>query len=256
MSLGDSFQYSLPFQVGSFQVHPDGKISLASLADFLQEIAWRHADSADFGRNLMESNQMWVLSRLDIRVEKSPTWGEKIQAFTAGRGADKLFAFREFLVLNLNGDVLVKAMSSWLLLHTETKRPLRPEVVLPAHLFDPTQKPDWQPEKIRIHGEEIYRETLKVRYSDLDLNNHVNNTSYILWVENILRENNFPTNEVLINYQAECLLGDEVNLILWETDQGRFVEGLVGEKLVLLARAKNRKEISEMEVTNSSGLLG
>lgn len=256
MSLGDSFQYSLPFQVGSFQVHPDGNISLASLADFLQEIAWRHADSADFGRNLMESNQMWVLSRLDIRVEKSPTWGEKIQAFTAGRGADKLFAFREFLVLNLNGDVLVKAMSSWLLLHTETKRPLRPEVVLPAHLFDPTQKPDWQPEKIRIHGEEIYRETLKVRYSDLDLNNHVNNTSYILWVENILRENNFPTNEVLINYQAECLLGDEVNLILWETDQGRFVEGLVGEKLVLLARAKNRKEISEMEVTNSSGLLG
>ena len=239
MSLGDSFQYSLPFQVGSFQVHPDGNISLASLADFLQEIAWRHADSADFGRNLMESNQMWVLSRLDIRVKKSPTWGEKIHAFTAGRGADKLFAFREFLVLNSNGDVLVKAMSSWLLLHTETKRPLRPEVVLPAHLFDPTQKPDWQPEKIRIHGEEIYRETLKVRYSDLDLNNHVNNTSYILWVENILRENNFPTNEVLINYQAECLFGDEVNLSLWATDQGMVLQGLVGEKLVLLARAKN-----------------
>lgn len=236
MSLGDSFQYSLPFQVGSYQVHPDGKISLTSLADFLQEIAWRHADSADFGRNLMESNLMWVLSRLDIQVEKSPTWGEKIQAFTAGRGTDKLFAFREFLILDSNGEVLVKAMSSWLLLHAVTKRPQRPEVVLPAHLFDPTQKPDWQPEKIRIHGEEIYQETLKVRYSDLDLNNHVNNTSYILWVENILRENNFPANELLINYQAECILGDEVNLSLWKTGAGMLVQGLVGEKLVLLAR--------------------
>lgn len=238
MSLGDSFQYSLPFQVGSYQVHPDGKISLTSLADFLQEIAWRHADSADFGRNLMESNLMWVLSRLDIRVEKSPTWGEKIQAFTAGRGADKLFAFREFLILDSNGEVLVKAMSSWLLLHTETKRTQRPEVALPAHLFDPTQKPDWQPEKIRIHGGEIYQETLKVRYSDLDLNNHVNNTSYILWVENILRENNFSANELLINYQAECILGDEVSLSLWKTEAGMLVQGLVGEKLVLLARGK------------------
>lgn len=238
MSLGDSFQYSLPFQVGSYQVHPDGKISFTSLADFLQEIAWRHADSANFGRNLLESNLMWVLARLDIRVEKSPTWGEKIQAFTAGRGADKLFAFREFLVLDSKGDVLVKAMSSWLLLHTETKRPQRAEVVLPAHLFDPTQKPDWQPEKIRIHGEEIYRESLKVRYSDLDLNNHVNNTCYILWVENILRENNFPAKELLINYQAECMLGDEVSLSLWNTEAGMLVQGLVGEKLVLLARAK------------------
>ncbi len=239
MSLSDSFQFSLPFQVGSYQVHPDGKISLTSLADFLQEIAWRHADSADFGRNLMESNLMWVLSRLDIRVEKSPTWGEKIQAFTAGRGADKLFAFREFLILDSNGEVLVKAMTSWLLLHTLTKRPQRPEVVLPAHLFDPTQKPGWQPEKVRIHGEEIYCESLKVRYSDLDLNNHVNNTSYILWVENILRENNFPINQLLINYQAECILGDEVNLSLWATDYGIVVQGLVGEKLVLLARARN-----------------
>ncbi len=239
MSLGDSFQYSIPFQVGSYQVHPDGKISFTSLADFFQEIAWRHADSADFGRNLMESKLMWVLSRLDIRVEKSPTWGEKIQTFTTGRGAAKLFAFREFLILDSNGEVLVKAMSSWLLLHTQTKRPQRPEAVLPPHLFDPIQKPDWQPEKIRIDGDEIYRETLKVRYSDLDLNNHVNNTSYVLWVENILRENHFPANELLINYQAECILGDEVNLSLWKLEEGMLVQGLIGEKLVLLARAKN-----------------
>lgn len=238
MSLGASFQYSLPFRVGSFQVLPDGNISLTSLADFLQEIAWRHADSADFGRNLSELNLMWVLSRLDIRMQKSPKWGEEIHAFTAGRGADKLFAFREFLILDANQEVLVSAMSSWLLLNTETKRPQRVETALPAHLFDPNQKPDWQPEKIKIEGKEIYSEFLKVRYSDLDLNNHVNNTSYVLWVENILRENNFAATQLLINYQAECVKGDEVKLSLWETESGRIVQGTVDGKLVLLASAK------------------
>jgi acyl-ACP thioesterase len=238
MSLGESFQYSLPFRVGSFQVLPDGNISLTSLADFLQEIAWRHADSADFGRNLGELNLMWVLSRLDIRMQKSPKWGEEIHAFTAGRGADKLFAFREFLILDANQEVLVSAMSSWLLLNTETKRPQRVETALPTHLFDPNQKPDWQPEKIKIEGREIYSELLKVRYSDLDLNNHVNNTSFVLWVENVLRENNFEATQLLINYQAECVKGDEVKLSLWQTESGRIVQGTVDEKVVLLASAK------------------
>jgi acyl-ACP thioesterase len=219
-------------------VLPDGNISLTSLADFLQEIAWRHAHSADFGRNLSELNLMGVLSRLDIRMQKSPKWGEEIHAFTAGRGADKLFAFRDFLILDANQEVLVSAMSSWLLLNTETKRPQRVETALPAHLFDPNQKPDWQPEKIKIEGREIYSELLKVRYSDLDLNNHVNNTSFVLWVENILRENNFAATQLLINYQAECVKGDEVKLSLWQTESGRIVQGTVDEKVVLLASAR------------------
>lgn len=238
MNLDASFQYSLPFRVGSFQVLPDGNISLTSLADLLQEIAWRHADSAEFGRSLGDLHLMWVLTRLDIRMLKSPKWGEEIHAFTAGRGADKLFAFREFLILDANQEVLVRAMSSWLLLNTETKRPQRVENALPAHLFDPNQKPDWQPEKIKIEGKEIYSELLKVRYSDLDLNDHVNNTSYVLWVENILRENNFVATQLLINYQAECVKGDEVKLRLWETESGRIVQGTVDEKLVLFASAK------------------
>lgn len=238
MSLDASFQFSLSFRVGSFQVLPDGNISLTSLSDFLQEIAWRHADSADFGRSLSDLNLMWVLSRLDIKMQKAPKWGEEIHVFTAGRGADKLFAFREFLILDVNKEVLVSAMSSWLLLNTETKRPQRVETALPVYLFDPNQKPDWQPEKIKIEGKEIYSELLKVRYSDIDLNDHVNNTSFVRWVENILRENNFVATQLLINYQAECVKGDLVKLSLWQTESGRIVQGTVDEKLVLLGSAK------------------
>jgi medium-chain acyl-[acyl-carrier-protein] hydrolase len=94
MSLPEDFQFSKEFEIGSFQVNPDGRLRLASLADLLQEIAWRHADSADFGRNLVESRLMWALSRMDIRVERFPKWGETVSIFTGGKGADKLFAFR------------------------------------------------------------------------------------------------------------------------------------------------------------------
>ena len=119
-----------------------------------------------------------------------------------------------------------------------TKRIFRPENALPPELFDPEEKPAWQPEKIRLKGALITSEKLKVRHSDLDLNNHVNNTSYVCWVENILRENNCHTLPFLINYLAECVMGDVLDIHLYQ-DQGRFmVEGIVGDKQVFLAEAK------------------
>lgn len=233
------YQFSKDFEIRSYQVHPNGKLSLTALADIFQEIAWRHADSADFGRTLAEQNQSWILSRMEILCEKLPSWGDSIKAYTAGRGVDKLFAFREFLITDPNGRTIAKAMSSWVLMNMASKRLLRPEKVLPSALFDPTEKPETQPEKIKIIGEKISSEKVKVRYADLDLNNHVNNTSYIRWVENILMENDFNKPNFLINYLAECLLGDEVTISLWKNGDDYFVQGTVGERQVFTAKASD-----------------
>lgn len=236
MRLPEDFQFEKSAEVGSFQVHPNGKIRLSSLADFLQEIAWKHADSADFGRNLMESKQMWALSRLEIQVSAWPSWGDQIQLFTGGRGAEKLFAFREFMVWDASQRVLARAMSSWLLLNMETKRIQRPESVLPGQLFDPKLAPTWQPEKLTCSGSEIHQLKLQVRYSDLDLYHHVNNTSYIRWVEDLLAEKQIFPDFFSINYLAECHLGDELELVLYKNDSGLVVDGKVGAKQVFIAK--------------------
>ncbi len=233
----EACQFENTFKVGSYQVHPDGKISLTSLADLFQEIAWQHADASGFGRNLAEAQQAWILSRFDIRCIKLPAWGDLVHVHTAGQGVDKLFAFRGFLLTDPTGNPLAHAISSWVLMHTGTKKLSRPEAILPRALFDPNLKPDWQPEKIRIKGEEIKREKLSVRYSDLDLNKHVNNTSYIRWIENILKENAVEANRFLINYQAECHLGDELHISLYR-DHGNFiVQGTAAGRQVFLASA-------------------
>ena len=233
-----SFQFHKDFEVRSYQVDPDGKLSLTALSNLFQEIAWRHADSADFGRNLQEQGLSWILSRIDITCENLPSWGNSIKVYTAGRGVDKLFAFREFLITNPSGGVLARAMSSWILMNVATKRIFRPENALPPELFDPEEKPEWQPEKIRLRGDLVESEKLKVRYSDLDLNNHVNNTSYIRWVENVLRENGCHTLPFSINYLAECVMGDELDIHLFKHEHGFVVQGKVKGKQVFLAESK------------------
>lgn len=237
MSHSARFQFEKDFEIGSFQVHPDGKIRLSCVGDLFQETSWGHADSADFGRNLLADNRMWVLSRMDFHCFNLPTWGQKVRVYTAGRGVERLFAFREFLMTDEKDQVLVQCMTSYLLLNIQSKRPVRPEVVLPGHLFNPLEKPEWQAAKVKVEGDLLASENLKVRYSDLDLNYHVNNTSYILWVENILKERKIHKDKFLINFQAECLLGDLVEIKLFKTEDRIIFQGLVGDKIVFLAQA-------------------
>jgi medium-chain acyl-[acyl-carrier-protein] hydrolase len=236
MTLPESFQFSKTFEVGSYQVKPDGNISLTSMADMFQEIAWAHADSADFGRNLSEMNLMWALARLEIEIKEFPNWGQKIQLFTGSKGADKLFAFRDFMIWDEDERVLARGMSSWLLLNSTTKRIQKPEAILPVALFDPTMKPDRQPPKLVAYGEVVASEDLRVRFSDLDLNYHVNNTSYIRWVENILADQEIYPSSLAINFVAECHKDDLVSLKVFQGSRGGFIEGRVFEKLVFTAR--------------------
>ena len=236
MTLPESFQFSKVFEVGSFQVNPDGKISLTSLADLFQEIAWAHADSADFGRNLSGMQLMWALARLEITLLEFPRWGQTIRLFTGSKGADKLFAFRDFMVWDEQERMLVRGMSSWLLLNSDTKRIQKPEAILPSALFDPTMKPERQPQKLVATGNLIATEKLKVRFSDLDLNYHVNNTSYIRWVENFLADHRIYPSNLAINYLAECRKDEVLELALFDHQTAKFIEGKVGDKLVFVAR--------------------
>ncbi|NVJ84751.1 MAG: acyl-ACP thioesterase [Algoriphagus sp.] len=238
MSTPQSFQFDRQFEIGSFQVNPSGFLRIKDLADLFQEVAWRHADSGDFGRVLQKENRMWVLSRLEIQVLRMPVWGDAVRVFTAGRGVEGLFAFREFLMVDAVGNPLAKGMSSWLLLDAETKRITKPESVLPPELFQLNKKPEWIPEKHRIKefGEKSHE--VRVQPSDLDLQNHVNNTSYLRWIEDwaVLQGRNIAF--ISINYLAECFLGDQVEVFSSFQEGKQQIVGMIEGRTVFTARLK------------------
>ncbi|UJP65229.1 acyl-[acyl-carrier-protein] thioesterase [Mongoliitalea daihaiensis] len=235
--MNQSFQFEKDFEVLSFQIDPQGKLRWSSLADMMQEVAWRHADSRDFGQNLFDQGYMWVMSRFEIKVQSLPSWGEKITVKTAGRGIDKLFALREFQVCNEAGQVLATAMSAWLLLDMESKRPQRPDKVLPSELFAVVNDSSLTPAKVLTLADMTNAGVIQVRYSDLDMNNHVNNVSYIRWVEDFMRERNWTIQDVLINYLAEISAGQLIHLTYHPKDVEVIIEGRVEGKVVFSAVA-------------------
>lgn len=238
MSLPENFQFEKAFEVGAFQVHPHGGMRISCLADLFQEIAWKHADSEGFGRSLLEQKLMWALSRIEIKVNQFPRWGDRIRIFTGGRGQAGAFAFREFMVWNEQEEVVARAMSSWLLVHIEKKRILKPESVLPSALFNPRNAPSWQPIKLDPSGPLQDTSLIQVQHSDLDLYNHVNHTSYIRWVENIVADRGFFPTILSVNYLSECKASDEVSIIMLGADSSPYIQGRVEGKLVFEAQVK------------------
>lgn len=226
MPINQPFQYSKEFEVLSFQVDPKGNLRWASLGDLLQEVAWKHADSRDFGQALFDKGLVWVLSRFHIEVKKMPRWGDKIRVETAGRGVSKLFALREFSVSDASGNQLAWAMSAWLLLDINTKRPQRPSAVLPSELFDPVADEDLVPAKVEIPLSMEFHGRINVLPSDLDMNNHVNNVSYIRWIEDVALSNEFSMSSLRINYLAEALCGEAIDIAATKVGSQTFISGM------------------------------
>ena len=173
-------EYSIPFG----EVDTKNEVFLPALWNLMQETAWHDADHLKVGySDLAEQKYFWVLSRLSIHMDEYPGWGEKIKVGTWLAGMGRLFALRHFSIANLKGDPLGEAKSAWLVLDLKSRRPQRIEPVFKhlLHLFDDlpfAEEPEKLPAPVRSKMEKSYT----VRYSDIDMHHHVNNTKYIEWV--------------------------------------------------------------------------
>ena len=206
-------EYVIPF----CEVDTKESVFLPTLWNLMQETAWHHADhlKVDYS-DLAEQKYFWVLSRLSIQMEQYPGWGEKIKIRTWLTGMGRLFALRHFSIANSKGDILGTAKSGWLVLDLKSRRPQRIEPVFKhlLHLFDGLPSAE-EPEKLPAPGCSKMGESYTVRYSDIDMHHHVNNTKYIEWILDSYPFEMNQTHQIQtfeINFLAESSYGDEISV--------------------------------------------
>jgi acyl-ACP thioesterase len=178
------FAHLQRFTVRSYETDTQGRLRVPILCQFLQEAATAHAAILGVAvETLIENGVAWVLSRLRLEMEEWPAADDEIAIETWPEAASRLFTERRFEVLEGSGGRMGAASTLWLVLDLERRRPVR----LPALVTDRLGKLDLGPEP-RHFGElgapdPIDHELgFTVRRSDLDLAEHVNNTSYVEWV--------------------------------------------------------------------------
>ncbi|MEX0646271.1 MAG: acyl-ACP thioesterase domain-containing protein [Balneolaceae bacterium] len=203
------------FTVRSYEVASDQKATLPSVCDYFQEAAGVHAQQLDFDiSQLQEQNLTWVLYKMHVKMNRFPERWNEIEVETWPSSGDGIRAFRDYELKDSRGTILGAAISQWMVLNIKTRRPVRmPQAVLDMgintsrHVIEIDKKPV-EPVKKQNH-----RFLLSVGEYDLDMNNHVNNVSYIRWITGFRPAGitaGKKCTEINIQYVSEAVLGDEI----------------------------------------------
>jgi medium-chain acyl-[acyl-carrier-protein] hydrolase len=107
--------FTQTFDLRHYELDSKGKLSFPYLCRMLQESAGRHASTLSISSDLLrEKGMTWVLSRFHVkRVDTKsqwPGWKQVITVQTWRAALERLFAIRDYRVLNESGDILAVAV--------------------------------------------------------------------------------------------------------------------------------------------------
>jgi medium-chain acyl-[acyl-carrier-protein] hydrolase len=205
------------FKVHAEDIDFNGRMKFYGICGYLFEMATIHARQLQYGfEDMKKANHYWVLSRLLVHVNDYPKFDQDIIIETWTKGISRLFALRDFCVTDHDGRVLVLAASAWLALNRITGRPGRPEYMARFHsLHAGKHAIQSVPDKIDPPEPGQLEALLQVRYSDLDINKHVNAGKYIAWVQDQFPIEHYRQKQIKtfqINYHNETRFGETVQL--------------------------------------------
>ena len=174
------------FTVRSYEAGVTNHVSLPTLCNFMQEIAGLNAEKLGWGiRKLQEEGLTWMLSRLHLKVARYVPWGEKITLRTWPSGMKgRLIATRCFQGADGAGGEVLQAHSEWLYVDMRAQKIAK----LPESFAElvPADTPDILFDDIGGKFTQLPAVTssveIRVRQSDLDFNDHVNNVHYVEWM--------------------------------------------------------------------------
>ena len=205
------------YLIHSYEIDLDGKLSIVSAINYFQESAWRNAESLGVGfKDLAANNRFWALSRLYVEMYRYPQWGELIKLETWPKGIENLFALRDFRLKSADGKELYGAgISAWLVIDGKTQRLQRIE-----HIFEGIPRYshnalEHKLGKIALAATMTPQTRIIAGYTDVDVNNHVNNVSYLNWAVNYLPIDNdkLTVRSAELNFLSEARLRSPVEIL-------------------------------------------
>lgn len=207
--------FSEKFRIISALVNPMGRLGLYGTLNLLQDTSWLHASYVNAAHNILRKDLLWVFTRQNLKMSEWPRGGEFVTIQTWLRPPSGAFITRNFTILNQDGREIGQCAASFLALEKATRK------IVPASDLRPWEKIVYDreinvsPEKIPVEGTYEKLTQFKVRNSDLDGYEHVNNTKYAQWILDAIPYSSHQQKQLhgyAVNFLAETKLADEVEL--------------------------------------------
>lgn len=155
----------------------------------------------------------WIITHYEITISRLPEQGETVTVQTEAESYNKFFCYRNFWIFDESGAECVFIESVFALMDFETRKiaSVRDEVLAP---FESEKiKKIKRPTPLLPFEKATESKDYRVRFYDLDANQHVNNAVYFSWLFDVLDrsflEEHVPE-KIVLNFNKEVRYGEMV----------------------------------------------
>lgn len=197
------------------------RLFMSHLGNHLLNAADFHSAHRGFGiPTLQRVNKTWVLSRLAIEMSEMPQQYDTFIVETWIESVMKYFTNRDFRITDAaTGRTLGYARSIWAMIDTVTRQPQDITDVRNGEInsyIEPAEEcPIERPQRVRMSDKAGLVGETDVRYSDLDINGHVNSVKYLEHVLDLFSPDTYNRSAISridMAYVAESGYGDRLSL--------------------------------------------
>lgn len=227
--------YSDEFQLTAGDFDRFKKIKPYAIFNIFQEVAANHAELLHAGYDEFKiQNKAWILLRNKYELLKEPVQSQKVIVQTWPLPGQKIEYDREFLILDMDKNILIKGTSKWSIIDLTTKRLTRYNYEFNGDFF---LNKNFAEELTKIPNidinEDNYIYSYQVKYSDIDLYQHMNNAKYsdVLLNALDLKENEI-IKEIQINFNNETKMNEIIKIYRKFINDSCYIVGLKESDLI------------------------
>jgi acyl-ACP thioesterase len=206
------------FTITTYDLDMKFSSTMPVICNYLYEVGMAHANVIMKDDDNMPKDVVFILTRLQIRIERFPMLRENILIRSWLSPIESKHVVRNFLLINESGEIFGRALNSATTFNIKKRAA---EDVSARYKDTKFKTLDWEPalphvfEKLPKVDSPDYENEEIVRYFDCDFYRHVNNVKYVEWcietmpIEFIKKHQLY---EIDINYKRESSLGEKLKV--------------------------------------------
>ena len=177
--------YSEKHRMTYYETDSMGRSLLSMLLDLIVLVSEDQSNALKIGPHLTQAMHVgWVVIQYSVRINRLPVNEQDIELSTRSSSCNRFLAYREFWIKDQSGKTLVYVRSQWILMNLLNRQlsPIPQKLIRPYGAKEVGMIPHLtRPKLIDLTGR-VRKKTYRVRYSDIDINRHVNNSRYLEWM--------------------------------------------------------------------------
>ena len=207
-------RYQVHYRIPFYETDDQGQVKLPHLLSYCLSMAGLQSESLGISdQSLLEKyGYVWIVTDYTITIKRLPHYDETIQVITEATAYNKFFCYRHFYINDAEGNELMVIKTIFVLMDFQTRKVQRvPETLVAPYGASYTKEMHRGAKYMLI--KEGHKRLYHVRYFDLDLNGHVNNSKYLEWMYDVFEADflrHHVPQQLTLKYVKEVQEGSDI----------------------------------------------